>query len=281
MVYGDIECQILALSVLGAEVFEIGKTILGRSIYCVRVGSSFGPKIIVQYSIHAREHITTHLAIRHIKDAIESRGELFGQIYFVPCLNPDGVALALEGESSVANKSIKKFLLNVNKSNDFSLWKANALAVDLNVNFDARWAQGTQNKLFPSPSDYVGLYPNSEREVNAIIELTEQIKPKLTISYHSKGEEIYYKFGQSNAELRRDKEIATRLSLLTGYPLRDAFGSVGGYKDWCISKLKIPAFTFEVGKDTLKHPIYIEHLDDIYNKNKDIPKEALKLALNL
>lgn len=31
--------------------------------------------------------------------------------------------------------------------------------------------------------------------------------------------------------------------------------SAGGYKDWCVEKLKLPAFTVEVGKDEWKHPL--------------------------
>ena len=296
MRYVEIERQILGFSHDGAEVFAIGRTVLGRRIYCVKVGSNFGPSIIIQYSIHAREHITALLALQHVKDALGQREAMFGRIYFVPCLNPDGVALSLEGLTSVDNaqrapshiynplafnSELKRFLLQINGSKDFSLWKANALAVDLNVNFDARWSEGLYNKLYPSSESYVGTSPNSERETQAIISLTRRVAPIMTISYHSKGEEIYYKFGQDRGALKRDQNIAKEFSHLTSYSLRDTFGSSGGYKDWCIEKLHIPAFTFEVGADSLSHPILAEHLPEIYKRNKNIPSKALQLALEV
>jgi hypothetical protein len=46
-----------------------------------------------------------------------------------------------------------------------------------------------------------------------------------------------------------------------------AKGSAGGYKDWCVEKLGIPAFTVEVGKDELSHPLGEETLQDIIEKN--------------
>jgi hypothetical protein len=59
------------------------------------------------------------------------------------------------------------------------------------------------------------------------------------------------------------------LSKATGYPLKRAEGSVGGYKDWCISKFHIPSFTIEAGMDEFLHPIRYEGLEDILTKNKD------------
>ena len=64
--------------------------------------------------------------------------------------NPDGVALALGGLSSVKEPSRADFLRGLNGGEDFSLWKANANGVDLNVNFDARWGAGIKNVFSPA-----------------------------------------------------------------------------------------------------------------------------------
>ena len=53
----------------------------------------------------------------------------------------------------------------------------------------------------------------------------------------------------------RDYALAKALSFSTGYPLGDAPDSCGGYKDWCIEKFSIPAFTVEAGRDELSHPL--------------------------
>ena len=78
----------------------------------------------------------------------------------------------------------------------------------------------------------------------------------------------------------RDRIIGENLSELTGYPLIFTENSTGGYKDWCINTLKIPAYTIEVGNENLSHPIGIEALPEIYARNKDVPLIALNLAIN-
>ena len=114
-----------------------------------------------------------------------------------------------------------------------------------------------------------GKYPFSERETKALRDFTLDVMPDATISYHSKGEEIYWYFYQKHAD--RDLKMAKEVSFVTGYPLVTATSSAGGYKDWCIEKLKIPSLTIEVGGDELSHPIGKEHLDKRYEKNKKVP----------
>ena len=89
------------------------------------------------------------------------------------------------------------------------------------------------------------------------------------MSYHTKGEEIYWYFSQSTRTCPRDKRLGEVLSTATGYPLRLIKGSVGGYKDWCIRKFKIPSFTVEAGKDSFSHPLTKTALSDIIAKNEN------------
>ena len=152
--------------------------------------------------------------------------------------------------------------------------------MDLNTNFDADWGTGSQNVRCPSTEDFIGFYPESEREVISLINFTRQVRPSLTISYHSKGEVIYYGFeGESEQNIERDRQIGEQLSLVTGYPLIFTENSAGGYKDWCIRTLKIPSYTIEVGDETLEHPIDEEYLPEIFEQNKDIPLVALNEAI--
>ena len=159
--------------------------------------------------------------------------------------------------------------MELNKSRDFSLWKANARGVDLNVNFAARWGKGAKNLRTAGAENYIGERPFSEPETQALKAFTQKIKPAYTVSYHTKGEEIYWRYFQKGKALARDKRMAKALSSATGYPLKEAKGSVGGYKDWCISKLKIPAFTIEAGNDEYSHPIGFDKTLLLYEKNKD------------
>lgn len=227
----------------------IGKSHQGREIYYFLVEKTPYPKIIVQYSIHAREYITTYLAIEQVKDFIK-RGEK-GSVYFIPALNPDGIFI-----SETVNP----------------LYKANSRGVDLNVNFDARWGSGKQNVRTKGDANFIGDKPFSENESMAIRDFTLKVKPHLTVSYHSKGQEIYYDFYQSLTKRAKDYLIAKEVANATGYKIVENLPSAGGYKDWCIEKLKIPALTIEVGKDSLIHPIKKEHLGEIFRENKDVIK---------
>ncbi len=223
------------------EKFIIGKTVQNRPIYCFKVKKTDYPVVIVQYAIHAREYITAYLAIKHIEDFAKN-GKV-GTVYFIPAVNPDGIII----------------------SNNYKpLYKANANGVDLNVNFDARWGEGEQNKKEKGDENFIGKKPFSEPETIALRDFTLTVKPTATLSYHAKGEEIYYD--------DKDLELAKKLALQTGYDIKKTPNSAGGYKDWCVEKLNITAFTIEVGSDQLSHPIKKEHLQSIYNKNKDIIK---------
>lgn len=228
----------------------IGKSLFGRNIYAVKVGGG-SPVGIAQYALHGREFITAELAFLHFEVGVSC-----GSVWLVSLANPDGALLSEKGLLSVTNERQRENLLALHNGNtDFSLWKANGRGVDLNVNFDARWGTGKKNTVLAGSENCIGAKPFSEPETVALKNFTEEIRPDYTVSYHTKGEEIYWYFYQSTRTCYRDKALAGVISKTTGYPLCYAKGSAGGYKDWCIEKLKIPSFTIEAGNDLLSHPI--------------------------
>ena len=223
----------------------IGYSVEGRPVYFFTVEKTARPLIIVQCSIHAREYITAKFCLKEIADFSENAK--VGSAAFIPCLNPDGVRIA-----ETTNP----------------LYKANFNGVDLNVNFDARWGTGTANVRTRGSANYIGEYPFSEPETAAIRDFTLFLKPDMTVSYHTKGEEIYYRFFQDGERLYRDGKLAGTVAARTGYRIVDPSGSAGGYKDWCVEELKIPAITVETGKDSFSHPLKSKAaLDDITEKN--------------
>ncbi len=249
----------------------IGKSFFNRRIYAIKLGQG-SPVGICQYALHGREFITAKLAIEHYK-----RGLYRGSVWLVPLANPDGALLSQIGLTSVKRRSDKKRLLALNGGGtDFSLWKANGRGVDLNVNFAARWGTGAKNTRFAGAENYIGKKPFSEKETRALKAFTQEIRPDYTVSYHTKGEEIYWYFHQSFRTCPRDKSLAAALSRSTGYPLCLAKGSAGGYKDWCIQTLQIPSFTVEAGSDKFTHPLGDEALDDILTKNASALYELSK-----
>ena len=149
--------------------------------------------------------------------------------------------------------------------------------MDLNVNFNAEWGKGTQNVFCPSSGNFVGFYPESEREVRVLVDFLENIRPQGSISWHTKGEVIYYGFYVLSPEsLARDYRIAQELSNINGYPIIKTEGSVGGLSDWVSLNLDVPAYTIEVGNPNLNHPIGKDQLDIIFQQNKDVPTTMLK-----
>ncbi len=253
----------------------IGKSLFGRNIYAVKIGEGT-PVGIAQYAMHGREFITTKLAFAHYAYGVKN-----GLFWLIPLVNPDGALLSQVGIDSVKNIGDRERLLVLNGGENFSLWKANGRGVDLNVNFPARWGTGLKNTDKAGAENYIGEKPFSERETLALKKFTEEISPNYTISYHTKGEEIYWYFHQSTHTCPRDRSLARRLSLSTGYVLAETKDSAGGYKDWCVQRFHIPAFTVETGQDRLKHPIGEEGLKDIIVKNEksldDLSKEYLRL----
>lgn len=223
----------------------IGKSELGEDIEYFAVEKTPYPKVICVFSIHAREYITAYLSIDLANDFIKN-GKV-GKVYFVPLCNPDGVKIAL-------------------KKNP--LYKANARGVDLNVNFDARWGKGLKNVKKAGAENYIGDSPFSESETKALRDFTFQVSPNATLSFHSKGEEIYYGFYEKTTE--KDKRLATILGKVSGYAVKTTIGSAGGYKDWCVDSIGISAFTVEVGSDALSHPIGKEHLKEIADKTRGL-----------
>ena len=281
MTYQELVNRILQLQEEGLEIFNVGKSTLGKNILATHIGKYDGVQIIIQAGLHSREWVTSLLLVEQARYLFNNQLVNNGGIYFVFISNPDGVEIALDGIDNVPCEITKNYLISANHGSiDFSLFKANINLVDLNTNFNADWGGGSQNVRCPATENFIGFYPESEREVKNLIDLTLKNKPLLTISYHTKGNVIYYGFeGMSEKNINRDKTIGEALSEITAYPLIFTENSTGGYKDWCINTLKIPAYTIEVGDDNLAHPIKEENLPEIFMRNKDVPLVALNLAI--
>lgn len=208
----------------GGKKCIIGYSFRGREIFAFHIGSPTGRQFIATYAIHGREWITARLALKHIKTGLSAGGG-----WVIPLVNPDGAAICEELRP---------------------MWKANARGVDLNCNFDAEWGSGRLNVKMRGSENCIGDKPFSEAETIALRDFTLKVRPYVTFSFHTKGEEIYWEFCGGG-----DKRGADILSEATGYAAKIICGSAGGYKDWCIQKLHIPSYTVECGSDDNVHPI--------------------------
>jgi len=276
MTFEELNSQILALQNLpGVEFFTIGYSVLNQPIYALHIGSYEGKQILIEGGIHAREYPASLVVIK-IAEYL-STINLQGGVYIIPLSNPDGARLVLDGFDFFPCEKLKEYTLLINENSlDFSQWKANSMAVDLNVNFDALWGEGSQNVFCPAPGNFVGYYPESEREVDVLIDFSYRVMPDLTLSFHTKGEVNYYGFeGLTAEEISRDRELAEFITTINGYAPIQTENSVGGYSDWAGLYLKVPAFTIEIGPASAPTPVPLEYVEDAYMRNRDVPAMLL------
>jgi g-D-glutamyl-meso-diaminopimelate peptidase len=240
------------------EVRGIGKTHFGRTIYAIKLGQ--GKRSIVLIGAHhGREWMTTMLLMKKLEGyAIAFQDQTnFGSrstdilndisIWFIPMLNPDGVTI----QQNTLNKfpyDHQKHLLSMNEGLDnFERWKANGLGVDLNRQYPAGWKKLKKQPDSPSYQFFKGRKPLEAEEVRALTQFIREINPEIAVAYHSSGEEVFWRY-QNGKHLYRDKQIAKKVSKLTGYklgkPPKHATG--GGFTDWFITYYHRPALTIEI-----------------------------------
>ncbi len=276
MTFEELEKQIMELSLLpNLDFFTIGKSTMNQNIYGVHLGTYSGKQILIEAGIHAREYPSTQVVIGMVQYL--STITLDGGVYIIPLSNPDGARIVLDGVDYLPCQSLKDYILYLNaNSTNFDTWKANAMAVDINVNFDAMWGQGARNIFCPAPGNFVGYYPNSERETRLLIDFTYKVNPDLTLSYHTKGDVIYYGYdGLSETELLRDEKIAKIISDINGYIPTKTIASVGGYSDWVSEYLRVPAFTIEIAPASSPTPVPIEYVEPAIESNKNVVPRLL------
>lgn len=233
----------------------IGYSVLHHPILAYQIGKIDAPRrLLITAGMHAREWIGS-LALQTwlIQHPILPNDLC---LTAVVCCNPDGVNLA-RAQLKRLSRRRQKFLLETNNgSKNFSQWKANIRAVDLNVNFDYGWGHGINNLTHEAPANYIGPEPHSEPENRALLRLIQQFQPTASLALHTKGNLIYY----SRLE---DQLTAEHLAHITNFQAKLSVNSYGGLTDYLALRCKIPSFTIELGADKLKHPIKEKHLPTI------------------
>ena len=125
------------------------------------------------------------------------------------------------------------------------------------------------------PSDFIGEYPFSAPETAALRDFTLYVMPRSTVSYHALGGELYWEFFQTGAARVRDERFATAVADYIGVRKVDGdLGSAGGYKDWCIQTLGIPAVTVELVKYGA-HPLAPSNFAEDIESNRYLPQFIL------
>ncbi|HET7566820.1 MAG TPA: DUF2817 domain-containing protein [Gaiellaceae bacterium] len=159
----------------------LGRSWQGRPIRAVEVGDPNGVRVVVVGSIHGDE--TAGIAVAR---ALERRRPRGLDLWIVPALNPDGVALGT---------------------------RQNAHGVDLNRNFPIRWRP--MGGVYES-----GPHALSERESRIAYRLIRRLRPHVTIWFHQHMDLVWASGGR-----RRIEKAFARVSGLPYHPLPQLAGS--------------------------------------------------------
>lgn len=151
------------------------------------------------------------------------------------------------------------------------LWKSNANGVDLNNNFDAGWAD-IDLKQMPAYGNYKGQYAVSEPETQILVDEAKKREYDYFISYHSKGQLIYYDVnGNTEETSQKSYALASALYTLLKYePLNTQKGynvNLGGFSDWVQLELQGASVTIENGRHSC--PLGIEEFDAMWYRNRE------------
>lgn len=244
--YPDCKNQRAAVEQLAATgrftVLDAGKSLCGRTIFALKsVGKK--PCALIAGGFHGTEYLTVLAALKYADGLSKEKS-----VVIVPCVNPDGTEIAINGFESAGRYS--KTAVKI--CGDKNLWKANARGVDINHNFDACWNEVKRRELDagicrPACTRFGGIRPESEPETRAVVRLCRRFCFDRVLALHSQGREIYWNF--KSLAPKRSLEIAEKMSEASGYTLSspEAIADGGGFKDWFLLAFRRPGFTAEIG----------------------------------
>lgn len=184
-----------------------------------------------------------------IQDLVNSR-----ELYFVPCINPDGY---IYNQQTVPEGG--------------GLWRKNRkvhedgnIGVDLNRNYGYEWGYSDTGS---SPNTYSNVYrgeaPFSEAETQLMKQFCEAHDFQIALNYHAYGNYLIYPWGYDLATYTEDHDYFQQMCHRSGWYNNYIYGTVhealsytanGDSDDWMYgeqtTKNKIFAITPEVGSST-------------------------------
>ncbi|MDB1089677.1 M14 family metallopeptidase [Streptomyces sp. ACA25] len=243
----------------------IGRSYQGRDIVAVKVSSNVRvdenkPEILFTHNMHAREHLTTEMALytlrefgaQYGRDARVTRMLDERELWIIPSLNPDGKVYDMS-------------------SGSFRNWRKNrqptptsAVGTDINRNFAYRWGCCGGSSNNPSSDVYRGTGPESGTETRVLANFVrsrivggeQQIAAH--IDFHSYSELILWPYGYTYNDtgpgLNQDDRdafatVGRQMAASNGYRPQqssDLYLTDGSVNDWMWGEQRIFSYTFEM-----------------------------------
>jgi carboxypeptidase T len=243
---------------LGGRETVVGSSVQGRPLWRFDIGpeQSDRPPVLLTALIHGVEVIGS-LALYEVMSRLRDTGaELRERTRFVvmPVLNPDALAANMAKLARGRPAARRK----------------NANGVDLNRNFPTvgsgqPWHPFAGSNLRLSPH-YRGPHPLSEPESRAVYQVATEVRPSLSLGFHSFGNMLLYPWGHTralNPRIGPYRRLAQAFSqAVRQIPYRcgqaiDFYPTAGDLDDWLDDQLGTLALTIEVGKlsKQLFHPL--------------------------
>lgn len=204
-------------------------SIKGNSIdlYSYESHSDSALNILFLGVTHGEEPQGEFLISNFLKEVQEQQPVFKNNLYFIPCLNPDG-------------KSVNK--------------RGNSNNVDLNRNFS------TKNWIKTSFEDNLtsGHCPKSEPETCFLTDVIENCKFDVILSFHAP-------FRVVNFDGPAQK-IAEKIAKITSYPIQEDIGypTPGSFGTFCGKEKNIPVITLELPDDESEEELWKQNRGVFY-----------------
>lgn len=289
---------------------NIGSSADGRNIYAIQLHQpnqkTEDAKYhgLVESGTHSKEIANPYITIKMIEryakdlenDKVVPHYNLLnaldnGAIHFVPMSNPDGYDLVKFGPGAIRSQKIRAKLMAFGKGN-YSQFKASATGVDLNRNYPAdffsiaknQWTKvpartgGGQYASSPSSAYYAGPSLGSEPETKALMAYIQSYDFKYLVSYHSRGNLIYYDrpylgIGDYNKKSQKYARIAASMASYKMMNYGQALNYNGYLGDYFANQTLGPAVTVETTVSSL--PTKASVFDSTFSRVCDIPARFL------
>ena len=234
----------------------IARTVLGRAVFALEFGKR-QPRTLLLAGVGG-EGTTSRSLLRFCKALLQHQRErvpFFGVdlscalgetgITVIPCLNPDGLDLAVHGLAAAG--PLRRFLRPLLKEHD--PWAANARGIDLRHQFDAGFYENrVPGNDAPCNAGFGGTTPQSEAESRALAALcrSEQFRHALLLQPGNNRLTVFAPAQNNGKAVLCGKLLAQELHTA---PQRAALPD-GAFPFWFSETMRRPAYTVETGKES-------------------------------